>query len=109
MIMGGFDPDSAKEKAEKIPPMPRFSLGRTYATAAVTRWAEREKIDMADYLRRHHSGDWGDLCDEDKQANEDALIYGDRIFSSYLTGDRKIYAITAADRSMTTILFAEEY
>lgn len=88
---------------------PRFALGRTYATAAVARWADKTGINLAGYLRRHHCGDWGDLCKEDKQANEDALAHGARILSAYLTGDRKIYVITEADRSMTTILFAEEY
>lgn len=88
---------------------PRFSLGRTYATAAVTRWAEREKKDLNRYLRQHHCGVWGDLCDDDKKANEDALASGARIFSSYLLNDKKIYIVTEADRSMTTVLFASEY
>jgi len=88
---------------------PRFELGRTYATAAVTRWADQHSIDLTRYLRRHHCGDWGDLDTEDRQANEDALEHGARIFSSYKVGDRKIYAITEADRSMTTLLFPSEY
>lgn len=88
---------------------PRFPLGRTYATAAVTRWSQQHGIDLSKLLRRHHCGDWGDLDPEDKHANEDALEHGSRIFSAYLTGGRKIYAITEADRSMTTLLFANEY
>ncbi len=89
---------------------PRFQLGSTYATAAVTAWATRNDIDLASYMRRHHCGDWGDLDAGDKQANEDALGHGTQIFSAYhLTGDRKIYVITEADRSMTTVLFATEY
>lgn len=88
---------------------PKFTLGKTYATAAVAEWAERHGIDLARYLRRHHCGDWGDLDEEDKQANEDALFNGTRIFSAYLTGGEKIYVITEADRSHTTFLFATEY
>jgi hypothetical protein len=88
---------------------PRFELGRTYATSAVTRWAEREKIDLSRYLRQHHCGQWGDLCNEDKAANESALASGARIFSSYKIDEKKIYVITEADRSMTTVLFASEY
>ena len=88
---------------------PRFEIGRTYATAAVTRWAEQNGIDLAKSLRRHHCGDWGDLDSEDKQANEDALEHGARIFSAYLLNDKKIYIVTEADRSMTTVLFASEY
>ena len=88
---------------------PRFPLGRTCATAAVVKWAEKQTIDLAGYLRRHHCGDGGDLCKEDKQANQDALQDGARILSCYRIQDRKIYVITEADRSMTTVLFAEEY
>jgi hypothetical protein len=90
-------------------PQPCFELGRTYATAAVTQWAEKHGIDLARFLRRHHCGDWGDLCDEDKAANDYAIRDGARILSAYLTEGRKIYAITEADRSMTTVLFASEY
>jgi len=88
---------------------PRFPLGRTCATAAVSQWAEKHGIDLTDYLRRHHCGDWGDLDDEDKQANEDALRNGARILSCYRLKNQKIYCITEADRSMTTLLFASEY
>ena len=88
---------------------PRFELGQTYATAGVTAWAERHEIDLTRYLRQHHCGQWGDLDTDDKQANEDALTVGTRIFSSYLVESRKIYVITEADRSMTTVMLAQEY
>jgi hypothetical protein len=85
---------------------PRFLLGRTVATPA----AMALDIDLASYMRRHHCGDWGDLTEEDKQANEEALIHGDRILSHYkLDGSRRIYIITEADRSSTCILLPEEY
>ena len=58
---------------------PRFPLGRTVATPGAIELG----IDLASYMHRHHCGDWGDLCDEDKQSNEDALIHGDRILSHY--------------------------
>jgi hypothetical protein len=85
---------------------PCFSLGKTVATPAVMELG----VDLAGYMRRHHCGDWGDLCEEDKQANEDALVHGDRILSHYkLTDGRRIYIITEADRSSTCILLPEEY
>lgn len=87
----------------------QFALGRTYATLAVTDWAEKHGIDLFKLLRHHHCGDWGDLVDEDKAANEDALKHGWRIFSCYLISDQKIYCITEADRNSTTLLFASEY
>ena len=67
-------------------------------------------IDLIPYMRRHHCGDWGDLDECDKQANEDALIHGDRILSHYkLGGGRRIYIITEWDRSSTCIMLPEEY
>lgn len=85
---------------------PRFPVGRTVATLGALALG----IDLAAYMRRHHCGDWGNLCDEDKQANEDALVHGNRILSHYkLGGGRRIYIITEADRSLTTVLLPEEY
>ena len=61
-------------------------------------------------MRRHLSGDWGELCDEDRLANDQALQVGDRLFSAYeREGTLKIWIITEWDRSVTTVLFPEEY
>lgn len=64
-------------------------------------------------LGRHVRCDWGDLCDEDKLINEEALSSGQgRLFSSYTSkrgSKEKIWIITEWDRSTTTILFPEEY
>jgi hypothetical protein len=60
-------------------------------------------------LGRHVRGDWGDLDDEDKQRNDEALTLGSRIFSAYLVEGVKFWVITEADRSVTTILLPEEY
>ena len=85
---------------------PRFPLGRTVATPGALALG----IDLASYMRRHHCGDWGDLCEEDKQANESALADGTRILSCYrVGGGKRIYIITEAGRAMTTILLPEEY
>lgn len=59
---------------------------------------------------RYQQGDWGDLCADDKQMNDDAAANGDdRILAAYNTSKGKIYIITEWDRSATTILFANEY
>jgi hypothetical protein len=60
-------------------------------------------------LKRHAKGDWGDLCQEDKQENELSLKEGFRILSAYEHQGEKIWVITEADRSATTVLFPEEY
>jgi hypothetical protein len=61
-------------------------------------------------LKRHLAGDWGEVCDEDRTANELALQEGDRLFSAYKKeGLPKIWVITEWDRSVTAVLFPEEY
>ena len=61
-------------------------------------------------LVRHLGGDWGDLCKEDKQANERALMDESRLFSAYESDCLpKIWIITESDRSSTCILFPSEY
>ena len=60
-------------------------------------------------IRRYFSDDWGDLCEEDKEMNDNALKAGARILAVYNIGKDKIYIITEWDRSVTTILFPSEY
>lgn len=63
-----------------------------------------------DGLNRHGQEDWGDLCDEDKRENELSLKGGFRLLSAYeKDGLPKIWIITEADRSVTTVLFPEEH
>ena len=91
----------------------RFPLGWVVVTGGVA--AEMEKNpDFAAFvqrsLARHAQGDWGDLCEEDMQENERALQEGGRLFSAYEgEGLSKIWIITEWDRSVTMILFPEEY
>jgi uncharacterized protein with GYD domain len=61
-------------------------------------------------LGRHSKGDWGELKEHDRRANEQALKEGGRLLSVYWSKeDVKFYVITEADRSATTVLLAEEY
>jgi hypothetical protein len=61
-------------------------------------------------MARHVSGDWGELDDEDKQSNEEALKDGSRLLSAYLDRNNvKFWIITEADRSATTVLLPEDY
>jgi hypothetical protein len=63
-----------------------------------------------EFLSRHLRGDWGDLCLEDKTENELSLKHGYRLMSSYpVTQTEKLWIITEADRSVTTLLLPEEY
>lgn len=61
-------------------------------------------------LKRHGSGDFGDLTDHDKEVNLEALEHGGQILSAYNSSDGlRFYVITDPDRSVTTILLCEEY
>nr|WP_314370876.1 hypothetical protein [uncultured Acinetobacter sp.] len=88
---------------------PLFKLGQVVATVNVLTFANQHQIDLLGLLQRHHTGDWGNLCSEDKDSNEEALIMGGRIFSSYQYEADKIWIITEADRSVTTILLPIDY
>lgn len=85
----------------------KFELGQIVATKRVLKKYPHEKISRL--ITRHVTGDWGDLGDEDKKLNEEALISQDRIFSAYELGKGKVYVITEWDRSATTVLLPDEY
>ena len=89
----------------------RFELGRLLATPGALRMLGSHGQTAMHFLSRHIRGDWGDLDEEDKRENEFSIQNGFRILSAYkLNGDgQKIWIITEADRSATTILLPEEY
>ena len=85
-----------------------FPLGRMLMTPGVQAHVPPSEIVHA--LRRHARGDWGELDNEDRQANDRALKEGTRLLSSYHTNAGvKFWIITEADRSATTVLLPEEY
>lgn len=57
----------------------------------------------------HTKGDWGNVCNSDKELNNQALVDGTRLLSAYQVDSQKIWIITEADRSVTTVLFPHEY
>lgn len=91
-----------------------FSLGQVYATPAALAHLEKHAIYPSALLGPHCHGEYGQLDEVDRQANDDALIHGGRILSVYVVEGERIYAITdAADeqgvRHATTLLFTREY
>ena len=66
-------------------------------------------LEIGQFIERHLRGDWGDLDQEDKFSNERAVRDGSRLLSAYETDDDRVYVITEADRSVTTVLLPEEY
>ena len=87
---------------------PKFSLGQLVATPGALEALNDESF--WPYIKRHANGDWGDVCAEDKAENELSLKESFRLLSAYHLPDGcKIWIITEADRSATTILLPEEY
>lgn len=97
--------------------MKKFKLGQTVMTRSVNEWT-KETGDIkrthrllqliGDSIGKHHQGDWGIVSQQDKEVNDEALDYNDRLLSAYMIEDRKI-VVTEADRSVTTILFPDDY
>lgn len=91
---------------------PLFNPGQIVMTAAVSNLVETGQLNPTPALKRHLAGDWGELCDEDRASNQRALTHGDRLFSSYDidAGDEsRLWIITEADRSSTTLLLPNDY
>lgn len=89
-------------------PLPRFSLGQIVMTESAAQTLSLH--DIATALLRHARGDWGDVCTEDRDANESALWEAGRLHSVY--HDRKgvkFWIITESDRNTTTVLLPEDY
>ena len=90
--------------------LPRFPLGRVVATPGALRALEQANESPFELLERHQAGDWGELCEEDKRENEFSVQNDFRILSAYRTRNGvKIWVITEADRSATTLLLPYEY
>jgi hypothetical protein len=86
----------------------KFPLGRVLATPNALESLTSADIHTA--LARHLSGDWGEVCEEDRKENERSLVHDLRLLSVYRSADGvKFWIITEADRSATTVLLPEDY
>ncbi len=87
-----------------------FALGQVVATPQSLSEIQKSGETPQDFINQHSQGQWGLVCEEDRQANEDALRNGERLLSVYKTKlGEKLYVITEWDRSATTLLLPEEY
>jgi hypothetical protein len=89
---------------------PLFPLGKVFATPGALEALDESGQSADEFLRRHQRLEVGDLCEEDRRENEFSLVHGFRILSSYrTTAGVKLWLITEADRSSSTLLRPEEY
>lgn len=86
-----------------------FQLGIVGATPGALDLLDRTGTNAALFLDRHQRGDFGTVGTEDAQANSDAIQDGNRILSSYTIVGERLWIITEADRSSTTLLLPEDY
>ncbi len=88
----------------------RFPLGQIVATPGALGELERAGESPGTFLKRHITGDWGDVDEDDRRENQHSLVQGCRLLSAYtLSNDTRLWVITEADRSATTILLPSEY
>ena len=95
--------------------LPKFSLGQIVATPGALEALNKSGQAPAEFLARHNAADWGDVCEEDRRLNDEALVNGSRLLSAYIlkTGER-LWLITEAQddnghRAATTLLLSTEY
>ena len=104
------------------PQSPLFQLGQIVATPGALQLLKEHRVAPFTLISRHVCGDWGDLDASDMRENSMALVHGHRILSSYQLTRRtkagadgagsvtdKVWIITEADRSSTTVLLPREY
>lgn len=89
---------------------PKFKMGQLCSTPGALKAMNNAGQNPMAFVGRHLNGDWGEVCTDDQQANEEALDSNLRLLSAYRTNEGvKLWVITEADRSLTTILLPEEY
>ena len=91
-----------------VGPGGKFPPGRLFATPDTLKLVPRD--DITEALRRHAAGDWGDVSDEARAANDAAVHDGGRLLSVYQSRDgQAFWILTEPDRSETTVLLPDEY
>lgn len=91
---------------------PLFPLGQMVQTSGIR--AALDPFSVAVYIRRHATGDWSEMDQHDQRANKRAISNAERILSAYTHSEpdghsRRLFVITEWNRSVTTILWADEY
>ena len=90
--------------------VPLFSVGRCVATPNACEMLSALGVSPQELILRHQHGDWGELAEEDEVANLLALCSGGRLLSAYaVVPGEKVWVLTEADRSVTTVLLPDDY
>ncbi len=114
-VRSGFIEIGKRNVMSNLIVQPKFSLGQILATPAALKAIEDAGQTPAFFLEKHVQGDWGEVCADDRRANDEALVDGSRILSAYRTlKNVRIWLITeaaddAGNRAATTAILPEEY
>ena len=106
----GDDMDGAQAMMDQVQlqASDRLPLGKIVMTQGLA--AEVAESEYLAALRRHESGDWGDVCADDRAQNQWAVTHQARVMSVYKTASgTTFWIITEADRSIMTLLLPSEY
>lgn len=88
-------------------PVALFRLGKIIKTLNAQELIPSQDIQKA--IRRHQAGDWGEISEGEKAANDQALEVGRQIVSVYRPASGpQFLLITEGDRSVTTVLLPED-
>jgi hypothetical protein len=88
----------------------RFPLGRLLTTPGAHQALEQAGQDAFEFFARHQAQDWGEVEEEDQRLNDESVNQRSRLLSAYrLKTGVKVWLISEADRSATTVLLPEEY
>ncbi len=89
-----------------------MEYGQIVATRGIAEEIERSAVfvtEIAAAFRLYQQHDWGELCEEDRLQNDEAVQIGERVLAAYPITKGTVWIITEWDRSVTTILFPSEY
>lgn len=111
MIVTNFAlPSTPKATTRLLAVAPLFALGQVFMTPGAMASLARNKVSEVLLLARHVHGDWSEMHEDDQETNLQAIEEGGRVLSAFAMRDQtKIWVITEADRSVTTLLLPEEY
>jgi hypothetical protein len=89
---------------------PKFALDQLAATPGAIEALEKRGQTPNYFLTRQAAGDWGDVDEEDWALNDQTLLDGSQVVSAYtLRTGMKIWVLTEADRTVTTLLLPSDY
>lgn len=104
------NPTIRTESVATVAGFPLFNMGRVCATPGALDALITNKQNYIDFLSRHVTGDWLEMCEDDQETNRNAVDEDIRVFSVYTLKDgSKLWVITECDRSVTTLLLPSEY